>query len=189
MLPHADQRYLLALRENDSATVQELYATSYPKIAAWVQRNNGSADDAADLFQEALVSLYHSAHKPDYVLTCPIGALIFSICRNRWIDQLRKKTKEHKVREVEGARYDAEDQAVSAFEQQEEAELRKRKLDQTMAQLSETCQKLLKLLAKGEKPVEVAEKMGMSNANTVYRRKNACLSRWRELLTALDSPS
>ncbi|OAV46178.1 RNA polymerase sigma factor [Lewinella sp. 4G2] len=189
MAPHADQRYLRALRENDSATVNELYQQSFPKIVTWVKRNNGSEDDAADLFQEALVSLYHSAHKPGYTLTCPIGALIFSICRNRWIDQLRKKNKEQKVREVEVARYDSEDRVASALEIEEEAALRKRKLDTTMAQLSATCQDLLKLLAKGTKPAEAAEKLGMSNANTVYRRKNACLQRWRELLTALDRHS
>ena len=185
MAPHPDQRYLRALRDNDSRTVTELYETNFPKIAAWVRKNNGSEDDARDLFQEAMVSLYRSAHKSDYVLTCPIGALIFSICRNRWIDALRKKTKEATVRQAEANRYNRDEHTESAFELLEEQRLRQERLDRSLAQLSPTCRDLLRLLGRGVKPTEAAEKLGMSNANTVYRRKNACLGRWRELFNDL----
>jgi hypothetical protein len=37
-------------------------------------------------------------------------------------------------------------------------------------------------LARGVSSSEAAERLGMTNANTVYRRKNACISRWRELI-------
>lgn len=186
MAPHADHRFLIALRENDSRTVAELYDDVFPRINSWIKKNNGGEEDARDLFQEALVSLYHSAHKPDYVLTCPIGALVFSICRNRWIDQLRKKSRDHRVREVEGQRYTSDVHTESAYERLEEEALRKQQLDRTLNQLSETCRQLLKLLAKGVSSGEAAKKLGMNNANTVYRRKNACLSRWRELLNSLS---
>ena len=185
MAKHADHRYLKALRENDSRVLRELYESSFPKIAGWVRNNSGTDEDARDLFQEAMVTLYQAAHKPNYELTCPISALIFSICRNKWIDAIRKKSRGEKVREAEQERYDREAQYETALEELEEATLRKRKLDATFQQLSATCQELMKLLGKGVSSGEAAKKMGMSNANTVYRRKNACLKRWRELLTSL----
>lgn len=185
MSQHPDHRYLVALRENDSRLLEELYRDCAPRITKWVIRNNGTAADARDLFQEALISLHKCAHKPDFVLSCPISALLFTICRNQWINQLRRKKKEFKVRETEAERYTPDPATVSTYEQWEEERIEKDKLDRSLGQLSETCRKLLKLLGRGVKPAEAAKQLGMSNANTVYRRKNACLSRWREIFESL----
>lgn len=185
MPQHPDHRYLKALRDNDSRMLEELYRDCAPKISKWVTRNNGTVADARDLFQEALITLHKSAHKPDFQLTCPISALLFTICRNQWINQLRRKKKETEVRSAEAERYAPEPTTVSVFEQLEEERIEKEKLDRSLGELSETCRKLLKLLGKGTSPAEVARQLGMSNANTVYRRKNACLTRWREIFENL----
>lgn len=186
MPQHPDHRYLIALRENNSRLLEELYRDCAPRIAKWVTNNNGTVADARDLFQEALISLHKSAHKPGFELTCPISALLFTICRNQWINQLRRKIKETEVRKVEAERYVPDSATASAYERWEEDRIEKDKLDKSLEGLSETCQNLLKLLARGVPPAEAAEQLGMSNANTVYRRKNACLSRWRELFESLS---
>lgn len=185
MSQHPDHRFLQALRDNDSRLLEELYRTCAPRITTWVTRNNGSIADARDLFQEALIVLHKSAYKPDFVLTCPISALLFTICRNQWINQLRRKKKDVAVRNAEAERYLPEPATVSAYERLEEERIEKEKLDRSLAELSDTCRKLLKLLGKGTSPAEVAERLGMTNANTVYRRKNACLTRWREIFQNL----
>jgi len=184
MSRHPDHVYLIALRDNDSRKLEELYEKCSPGITRWVLANNGTVADAGDLFQEALISLHRSAHKEGYELTCPVNALIFTICRNKWIDQLRKKKKDEAVRIVEAERYAPETATESAYERWEEEQLEKERLDGALAQLSETCRKLLRLLGRGIASAEIAERMGMSNANTVYRRKSACLNRWRELYEA-----
>ena len=182
---HPDHRYVIALRDNDSRLLEELYRDCAPRITGWVVRNNGTAADARDLFQEALLSLHKSAHKPDFELSCPISALLFTICRNQWINQLRRKNKEAEVRKAEAERYAPESATVSAYERWEEDRIEQEKLDRSLAELSDTCRKLLGLLGRGVKPTAVAEQMGMSNANTVYRRKNACVTRWREIFHRL----
>lgn len=189
MVEHPDHVYLVALRENDSRKLEELYAACSPGIIRWVTANNGTVADARDLLQEALISLHGSAHKADFALTCPINALVFTICRNQWISQLRRKKKEAEVRNAEAERYAPEIVSVSAYERWEEEQLEQDRLDQSLAQLSETCQKLLKLLGRGMSSAEAAEQLGMPAANTVYRRKNACLQRWRELFEGLNGLS
>lgn len=181
MKQHPDYRYLVALRENDSATLEELYRECSPNITQWVLNNSGTVADARDLFQEALISLHSSAHKPGFVLSCPISALLFTICRNQWVSQLRGKKREEEVRKVEAERYLPEPATVSAYERWENDKLEKQRLDKALGELSDTCQKLLRLLSRGISSSEAAEQMGMPNVNTVYRRKNACLKRWREL--------
>lgn len=183
---HPDHKYIIALRENDPRLLEELYRECAPGIVRWVKANNGTAADAADLFQEALISLHRSAHKPDFELSCPINALVFTICRNQWINQLRRKKKETEVRNAEAERYAPESATESAYERWEEEQLEKERLDASLAQLSDTCRELLRLLGRGVSSAEAAEKLGMTNANTVYRRKNACLQRWRELFNGLN---
>jgi RNA polymerase sigma factor (sigma-70 family) len=186
MAKHPDHSYLVALRENDSRKLEELYANCSPGIIRWVMANNGTEADARDLFQEALISLHGSAHKTGFELTCPINSLVFTICRNKWISQLRRKKKEAEVRIFEAERYTPETATESAYERWEEEQLEQTRLDESLAQLSDTCRKLLRLLGRGVSSTKAAEQLGMSNANTVYRRKNACLQRWRELFDGLN---
>ena len=55
------------------------------------------------------------------------------------------------------------------------------RLANTFAQISDLCRQLLRLLADGMPASEVAAQLQMNSVNTLYRRKNACIERWREL--------
>lgn len=184
MQAHPDQQIILAFRAGDFSALDQIYRDHAPSIRSWVLKNNGTTGDAQDLFQEAIIALHQKANDPKFVLTCPIGALLFSICRNKWLNQLRKKNKEAEVRLWEEQKYNTEDSVVSVLEAVEEEELRQKRLDNAFKQLSELCQKLLRLLISGNSSTEVAVQLGMTDANTVYRRKNACVGRWRTLYQA-----
>ena len=181
---HEDHKYLVALKNGDSRLLNELYSQYSPQVIKWVRNNNGSMSDAQDVFQDALMALYNKACDPDFVLTYPIGGLIFQICKNKWIDQIRKKSKESEVRILEKERYTDEQPNASMMEQIEEEEIRQTKLNAGFAQLSELCQKLLRLISEGINSKDIAVRLEMNDANTVYRRKNACIERWRNLYHA-----
>lgn len=181
MKKHPDHKYLLALKQGDQKLLSELYSKHTPQVISWVRSNNGTIDDAKDVFQEAVIALYNKALDPDFVLSHPIGGLIFQICKNKWIDQIRKKNKESEVRTYEEQRYNNESPEAPLIELVEQEELRQTKLNATFNQLSELCQKLLRLISEGIKSPQIAQQLQMSNANTVYRRKNACVERWRNL--------
>ena len=181
MNEHVDHRYLIALRKGDNLLLKELYSNFSPQVISWVKKNNGSMSDAQDIFQEALIALYNKACDPDFILSYPIGGLIFQICKNKWIDQIRKKTKESEVRILEKERYDSEQPSASAIEQIEEEEIRQNKLNVAFEKLSELCQKLLRAVSEGIASKDIAVQLAMNDANTVYRRKNACVERWKNL--------
>ena len=181
MNAHEDHRYLLALRKGDNLLLKELYSNFSPQVISWVKKNNGSMSDAQDIFQEALIALYNKACDRDFVLSYPIGGLIFQICKNKWIDQIRKKTKESEVRILEKERYDSEQPNTSAIEQIEEEEIRQNQLNLAFEKLSELCQKLLRAVSEGISSKDIAVQLAMNDVNTVYRRKNACVERWKNL--------
>ena len=184
MRQHPDYRYLVALKEGNNRLIAEIYAQHAGTVRSWIVRNSGTAAEAQDVFQEALIALLRKAQDAKFVLSCPLGGLLFQICRNLWLNHLRKKNREDKVRIIEAEQYTPDATTVSQFEQVEEENLRQQRLDKAFAQLSELCQRLLRLLVEGQSAAEAAQVLGMNDANTVYRRKHACVSRWRELYLA-----
>lgn len=178
---HEDHRYIEALRNGDSRLLEALYENHKRPVIHWVVNNSGSRADARDVFQEAILALYNKACDPSYILTCPIGGLLFQICKNKWIDQLRKKNKDSEVRIVEKERYESDHSTVSELEAIQEEEIRQSRLEKAFVQLSDLCRELLQLYSKGLKAEAIQTQLDMDNVNTLYRRKNACTDRWRTL--------
>ena len=187
MQAHADHQIIEALRAGNFSVLKQVYEEHAPVIRSWVINNNGHEEDAQDVFQEAIIALHQKANDHTFVLTCPLGALIFRICRNKWLNQLRKKNREAEVRNWEEERYSDESSLLPMLEAIEEEEIRQRRLDAGFQQLSELCQQLLHLLISGVSSAEAALQLGMNDANTVYRRKNACIGRWRTLYQAQNT--
>ncbi|MEM9930554.1 MAG: sigma-70 family RNA polymerase sigma factor [Bacteroidota bacterium] len=181
MTPHADHHFILALREGDFSVLNQVYADNAKTITSWIMKNCGSQADAQDVFQEGIIALHQKANDPDFVLTCPLGALLFRICQNKWRYALRKKRREEEVRISQPASSAEEGNVHQLLEAVEEENLRQRKMKKAFAELSELCQRLLQLLAKGLPAAEIATQLGMAEANTVYRRRHACGQRWRKL--------
>lgn len=180
---HADQRYIEALRNNDPKAVGEIYRQHAGAIKRWVLARGGSLDDARDIFQDAMIALFEKAQRGDFVLTCPLGAMLHVICSRKWVDRLRQKGKDTVVRKEEEHRYslENEDDALTQAEDVLAEQERNARLRSAFAQLSELCQRLLTLLSNGTKPAEAAALLGMNSVDTLYRRKNACTERWKQV--------
>jgi len=181
MSPHPDHKLILALRAGDFSVLDAVYRDHAAAITSWVTKNSGDLADAQDVFQESIVALHQKANDADFVLTCPLGALLFLICRNKWLYQLRKKNRERQVRSLTIPQSEGEGNVHELLEAVEEENLRQQRMRAAFAKLSELCQRLLKLLATGMSGADIAQKLEMQSAGTVYRRRHACGTRWRSL--------
>ncbi len=184
---HTDHRYIEALRRNDERAIREIYKQHSAQTIRWVVARGGSSADAQDIFQEALVAIFQKAQNLDFVLSCPFGALLHVICSRKWVDRIRQKGRDSGVRKAEEIRYETEadgDTLVEAEEVMAEQD-RHTRLRVAFLQISELCQQLLTLLSNGTKPVEAAAILQMNSVDTLYRRKNACTERWREVYKGL----
>ncbi|MFT5999812.1 MAG: RNA polymerase sigma factor (sigma-70 family) [Neolewinella sp.] len=185
MTPHADHTHILALRNGDFTILHQVYTDNAATISSWITKNNGSLADAQDTFQEGIIALHQKAKDPDFVLTCPLGALLFRICQNKWLYNLRKKRRSVEVRDELPKEYNNEGNVYDLLEAVEEENIRQQKMKTAFKELSELCQQLLTLLAKGLPASTIATKLDMAAANTVYRRRHACGQRWRTLYEGL----
>ena len=88
-----EQALLKGLAQNDSKAVEALYKSHFTMIQHFVLNNNGSFDDARDLFQEAMITLYEKVQSDSFVLSCQIKTYLFSICKNLWLKRLQQMGK------------------------------------------------------------------------------------------------
>lgn len=180
---HADHRYIEALRRHSERDIREIYTQHSAQALRWVVARGGSPDDARDIFQEALMAVFEKAQQPDFVLTCPLGALLHVIWSRKWIDRLRQKGREAEVRNEEERRYNLEvaDDVLTVAEDTLAEQSRQERLARAFGQLSDLCRQLLTLLSNGTAAKEAAETLQMNSVDTLYRRKNACTERWRAI--------
>jgi RNA polymerase sigma factor (sigma-70 family) len=179
---HIDHHFIEALRNNDPRGIREIYQRYSDQALRWVTQRGGAAADAKDIFQEAVMALYEKALDPSFVLTCPLGALLHVLYSRKWIDRLRGKNREAGVRKEGELRYTEEAFAEDTLTLAEDAlaeQARQERLGRAFTELSELCRRMLTLLSNGVKPAEAAVQLELNSVDTLYRRKNACVQRWR----------
>ena len=64
-----------------------------PKINSFIKSNNGSDDEAFDVFQDAVVILFKQVSLNKFDEKYDIGGFLFSVSRNLWINRVKKINK------------------------------------------------------------------------------------------------
>ncbi|RSK37456.1 RNA polymerase sigma factor [Hymenobacter metallilatus] len=83
-----------ALRANREQTLTQLYAHTFPMLRRYVQQRGGSAQDAKDVFQDAVVVLYEQAVSGRLTLTASASTYLFSVSRNLWKQELSRRSRQ-----------------------------------------------------------------------------------------------
>lgn len=175
-MQHPDQKYINALLENDAVILEELYQKFSGKIKWMIIRNNGDETDAADIFQDALLSIYNKAKTGDFILSCPLGAFLYLICKNKWLNTLNKrKTQKVTITDTEGFNHIGEDNfklAEDCVLQQERNNL----LTEKLGEMGDSCKNILRLSWSGISMEEVAKQLHVTYAYA-RKKKSECMAR------------
>lgn len=78
------------IRSHDSSVLRHVYESYYPVIEAYIIHNQGSRDQARDIFQDAMIIVYGRIKSGDLELTCKFGTYLFAICKNIWMQERKK---------------------------------------------------------------------------------------------------
>ncbi|MCB0528754.1 MAG: RNA polymerase sigma factor [Saprospiraceae bacterium] len=167
MSEHQDSYLIRALLDNDNAVIGEIYRRFAARIERFVCANSGNADDACDVFQDALLAIAHQARKPGFVLRCPFEAYLYLVCRGKWLNELKRRQRAQvTIAEADGFKHTTDAGALADQTLTEEA--RNRLFVRFFDRLSEKCRAFLKLSWTGLSMEEVSEQMGVSYG---YARK------------------
>ena len=172
---------LKGLAQNDSKAVETLYKSHFTMIQHFVENNNGSFDDARDVFQEAMIALYEKVQLDSFVLTCQIKTYLFSICKHLWLKRLQQMGKyssplsenEESISiEMDMGQIEKKDAAFAI-------------MDRALNSLGEPCKSLLEGYYLNKKGMqELASQFGYTNADNAKNQKYKCLMRLKKLFFA-----
>ena len=113
-----------------------------PMIRRMVLKNRGQTEDVDDVFQEGVIRLVEAVKKGSFSRKCSLKTFFYAICRNIWLDSLRKKKTFllHDLTEDQLLSLESAD-GLTLFP---EAELNiKKAMDQVFAELGDPCRSIL----------------------------------------------
>ncbi len=172
---------LKGLANNDSKAVETLYKCHFGMIQHFVTNNNGSFDDARDIFQEAMIALYEKVQHESFSLTCQIKTYLFSICKHLWLKRLQQMGKY-------SSPLNSEEEAISVTSDIEEAAQKDAAfdiMDRALNSLGEPCKGLLEGYYLNKKGMqELADEFGYTNSDNAKNQKYKCLMRLKKLFFA-----
>ena len=173
-----DQEILARLKQGDENTLDLLYKTHYRMMIKLIVKNNGTEEEAKDIYQESLIVLWQKAKDDNFVLTSKISTYLYSICLNLWRKELeRKKRFSYEVKEgIE----------VMEMDRDERVKI----INQCIQRLGDTCREVLTYYYFDRlSMVEIAEKMGFANADTSKTKKYKCKKELDQLVKSLYKES
>ena len=150
-------------------------------VQAFILNNNGSYDDARDIFQEAMITLYEKAQSESFVLTCQIKTYVYSVCRRLWLKRLQQTGRYSNT-------LDNLDETVPVEEDLEIHEKRNAEfaiMDRALNSLGEPCKSLLEAFYLQKQDMQqIAAAFGYTNADNAKNQKYKCLMRLKKLFFA-----
>lgn len=179
---HSDQALLTALRgkrDLDKA-VRFLYRQYYEVLSIYTRQNNGTEQDAEDVFQEVVVSFIELVNQNKFRGESSIKTFLYSLNRHIWLNELKKRNRmQQRNLKFERARSQSEAD-VSTHIAGREARSQVMKI---MDQLGDACKQVL--MAFYYQDLQVKDMLNFlpyENEQVIRNKKYKCLKKLEEML-------
>ena len=179
MKPENNEKALLeGLAASDKKAIEAIYRDNFNMIQSLVINNNGSADDAKDVFQEALIVLYEKARSGTFELNCQIKTYIYSVSRRLWLKRLQQLNRYLPPAESFELAVPVEDEIEEHEKRNAEFDM----MDKAIGSLGEPCKSLLEAYYLQKQNMQViAANFGYTNADNAKNQKYKCLMRLKKI--------
>lgn len=179
MKVYTNEKLLLqGLADNDKKAVETIYKENYNVVQALIVSNNGTTDDAKDIFQEAMMVLYQKVKSGTFELNCQIKTYIYSVSRRLWLKRLLHQNRfsltdsHHDLQAIVEEDMEENDRRNTEFIMMEKA----------MNSLGEPCKSLIEAFYIQKKSMQdIAASFGYTNADNAKNQKYKCLTRLKKL--------
>lgn len=172
-----ESELLQGLARNDRKAVEAIYKANFNLIQALVVNNNGTAEDAKDIFQEAVMVLYRKVQGEGFTLNCLIRTYLYAVARRLWLKRLMQQ---HRFASAEGEppAVAVEDDLEAHRRRDAEFEL----MEKAMGGLGEPCKSLLEAFYLRKQSMgDIAAQFGYTNTDNAKNQKYKCLVRLKKL--------
>jgi RNA polymerase sigma factor (sigma-70 family) len=176
-----EKALLQGLARSDRKAIETIYRENYNMIQSLIINNSGSADDAKDIFQEAMIVLYEKVRSGSFELNCLIKTYVYSVSRRLWLKRLQQMNRYAPALESLQDTVPVEDE----IEENERIDNEFQAMEKAISSLGEPCKSLLEAYYLGEKNMqEISQSFGYTNADNAKNQKYKCLMRLKKIFFA-----
>ena len=174
-----DEDFIELIARDDEKALNVFYKLHFPMVLNFILKNNGTVNEAKDIYQETIIVFYNKIMSHEFRLESKLKTYIYSVSRRLWLNRLKEKS-----------RFTSEISDFSDFipikELDEnkfaEDELKFAAISEGLEKIGEPCKTILNDFYIGQKSItDLALKMGYSNADTAKNQKYKCLQRLKKI--------
>ena len=153
-----------------------VYESYYKMIETFVTQNSGTKDDAKDVFQETVISLYNNVKNGKYSPDSKLSTYLFSISKNNWFKKLRKSGRMSNLEDNEHHQIQSDEDIQGKIEYTEQQIL----IGNLLHKIGQKCGTLLKLFYfEKMSMVKIAATMDYSSEQVAKNQKSKCMKKLR----------
>ena len=176
-----EKALLQGLARSDRKAIETIYRENYNMIQSLIINNSGSADDAKDIFQEAMIVLYEKVRSGSFELNCLIKTYVYSVSRRLWLKRLQQMNRYAPALESLQDTVPVEDE----IEENERINNEFQAMEKAISSLGEPCKSLLEAYyLEKQNMLEISQSFGYTNADNAKNQKYKCLMRLKKIFFA-----
>ncbi|TJZ52492.1 sigma-70 family RNA polymerase sigma factor [Sphingobacterium olei] len=176
----SDLEIIEGVAKGESKAINTIYAHFFPSVARMIINNNGSNEEAKDIFQEAVMVLYDRVTRQDFELKSKLKTFLYAVSRRLWLKQLNRKgasTNTSDISDYEDILHVEED-----IERHVDIETKFTQMESSLEQLGEPCKTILNDFYIANLSMQaICEKFGYTNTDNAKTQKYKCLQRLKKL--------
>jgi RNA polymerase sigma factor (sigma-70 family) len=183
---YSDIELLEAINSSNKSELDDaikyMYREYYEMLKIYTCQNNGNDEDAQDTFQEVVIAFIDMVQKNKFRGEASIKTFLYTINRNIWLNQLKKRSKAEKRNTFFEIEKDSTLPDVSHFIAQNES---RKQILSIVDELGETCKKiLLAVYYENLSMKEILTTVDYETEQVLRNKKSKCLKQLEQLLTA-----
>jgi RNA polymerase sigma factor (sigma-70 family) len=163
-------------------TIRYIYRSYFDGLHNYIINNNGSRQDAEDIFQEVVISFIQLVRDNKFRGESSISTLLFSINRHLWLNELKKRKRTlAREEKYEKAQEKTEMNITSLIHAREMGQ----QVVDLMNRLGDTCKQIL-LMSYYENlsTREMLEALNYENEQVVRNKKYKCMKQLEQIIAA-----
>jgi RNA polymerase sigma factor (sigma-70 family) len=164
------------------SAIRYMYDMHYEMLKIYTCQNKGNDEDAQDVFQEVLVSFIDVVKKDKFRGESSIKTFLFTINRNIWLNELKKRGRAEKRDTIFETEKDTTLMDVSHIISQNET---RKQILNIVDELGEICKQiLLAYYYENLSMKEILVNVDYESEQALRNKKSKCLKQLEQLLTA-----
>jgi len=162
--------------------VKHLYEKYFYVLSSYIEQNQGSREDAEDIFQEVVLTFIDLVRKNKFRGESSVKTFLFAVNRNIWLNELKKRGRQLKRNEKYSVEQPDAEPGVEKMISSREA---RKQVFNIIESLGEVCKKILLAFYYENLPIsEILTRLDYQNEQVVRNKKTKCMKSLEEKFSA-----